>query len=152
MASRKTGEYAIMVSRYGELRPRIQHGVIVHDVSVGLGKKASRQLSEVLDIAKELKVGIDYQEEGAEHTWTASDFATKWVQRMSFTVVKFRAMTVLAGLHQLPSIRSAERFPFKALPIQCKKLFISCLRFFQRKGSLFKALSLQCKKLFISCL
>ena len=40
MASRKAGEYAIMVSRYGELRLRIQHGVIVHEVSGGLGKKA----------------------------------------------------------------------------------------------------------------
>ena len=56
MASRKAGEYAIMVSRYGEPRPRIQHGAIVHEVSGGLGMKASRQLSEVLDIAKELKV------------------------------------------------------------------------------------------------
>ena len=49
---------------------------------------------------KELKIGINYREEGAEHTWTANDFATKWVQRMSFTVVKFRAMTVLAGLRK----------------------------------------------------
>ena len=44
-------------------------------------------MSEVLDITKELKVGINY--------W--SDFATKWVQRMSFTVVRFHVMTVLAG-------------------------------------------------------
>ena len=50
-----------------------------------------------MDIAKELKIGINYQEEGAEHTWTVNDFATKWVQRMSFTVVKFCAMTMLAG-------------------------------------------------------
>ena len=41
MASRKTGEYAIMVPRYSELRLRIQHGVIVHKVSGGMGKKAS---------------------------------------------------------------------------------------------------------------
>ena len=100
MASRKAGEYAVLVSMYGELRPSIQHGVIVHEVSGGLGKKASNQLAEVLDIAKELKIGINYREEGAEHTWTANDFATKWVQRMSFTVVKFRAMTVLAGLRK----------------------------------------------------
>ena len=63
MASRKAGEYAIMVSRYGEPRPRIQHSVIVHEVSGGLGKKASCQLSEVLDIAKEPKVGINCREE-----------------------------------------------------------------------------------------
>ena len=100
MASRKAGEYAIMVSSYGEPRPRVQHGAIVHEVSGGMGTKASRQLAEILDIAKELKIGINYQEEGAEHTWTANDFATKWVQRMSFTVVKFRAMTVLAGLRK----------------------------------------------------
>ena len=100
MASRKAGEYAIMVSRYGEPRPRIQHGVIVHEVSGGLGSKASRHLSEVLDIAKELKVSINYQEEQAEHTWTVNDFATKWVQRMLFTVVKFHAVTVLAGLQK----------------------------------------------------
>ena len=68
MASRKAGEYAIMVPRYGEPRPGIQLSVIVHEVSGGLGKKASRQLSEVLDIAKEPKVGINYQDEGAEHT------------------------------------------------------------------------------------
>ena len=98
MASRKTNEYAIMVLRYGELRLRIQHGVFVHEVSGGLGKKASWQLSEVLDIAKELKVSINYQEEGAEHTWTANNFVTKWVQRMSCTVVKFHAMIVLVGL------------------------------------------------------
>ena len=100
MASRKAGEYAVLVSMYGEPRPSIQHGVIVHEVSGGLGKKASNQLAEVLDIAKELKIGINYREEGAEHTWTANDFATKWVQRMSFTIVKFRAMTVLAGLRK----------------------------------------------------
>ena len=100
MASRKAGEYAIMVSSYGEPRPRVQHGAIVHEVSGGMGTKASRQLAEILDIAKELKISINYQEEGAEHTWTANDFATKWVQRMSFTVVKFCAMTVLAGLRK----------------------------------------------------
>jgi len=77
MASRKAGEYAVLVSMYGEPRPSIQHGVIVHEVSGGLGKKASNQLAEVLDIAKELKIGINYREEGAEHTWTANDFATK---------------------------------------------------------------------------
>ena len=80
MESRKAGEYVIMVLRYGELRPRIQHGAIVHEVSGGLSMKASHQLSEVLDIAKELKVGINYQEEGAEHTWMVNDFAMKWVQ------------------------------------------------------------------------
>ena len=98
VTSRKAGEYAIMVFRYGELRPRIQHSVAVHEVSGGLRSKASCQLSEVLDIAKELKVSINYWEEGPEHTWTVNDFATKWVQRMSFTVVKFCAMTVLVGL------------------------------------------------------
>ena len=101
MASRKIGEYAILVSRYGELRPRIQHGVVVHKVSGGMGKKASQQLSEVLDIAKELKIGINYWEEGAKHTWMANDFASKWVQRMSFMIVKFQAMTVLAGLRKV---------------------------------------------------
>ena len=101
MASRKAGEYAIIVSSYGEPTPRVQHGAIVHEVSWGLAKKASRQLAEMLDITKKLKIGINYREEGAEHTWTANDFATKWVQRMSFTVVKFRAMTVLAGLRKV---------------------------------------------------
>ena len=100
MASRKASEYAIMVLRYGELRLRMQHGAIIHEVSGGLGTKASCQLSEVLDIAKELKVSINYQEEQAEHTWTVNDFATKWVQRMLFTVVKFHAVTVLAGLQK----------------------------------------------------
>ena len=91
MALRKVGENAIMVSSYGELKLRVQHSAIVHEVSGGLGTKASRQLAEVLDIAKELKIGIN---------WTANDFATKWVQRMSFTIVIFRAMTVLAGLRK----------------------------------------------------
>ena len=100
MASRKAGEYVVLVLMYRELRLSIQHGVIVHEVSGGLGKKASNQLAEVLDITKELKISINYQEEGAEHTWMANDFATKWVQRMSFTIVKFRAMTVLAGLQK----------------------------------------------------
>ena len=104
MASMKTGEYAILVLKYGEPRPRIQHGVVVHEVSGGMGKKASGQLSEVLDIAKELKIGINYQEEGAKHTWTANDFTSKWVQRMSFTIVKFRAMTVLAGLRKAAAL------------------------------------------------
>ena len=57
MAFRKVGEYAMVVAQYGEPRPRIQHGAVVHEVSGGMSKKASRQLSEVLDIAKELKVG-----------------------------------------------------------------------------------------------
>ena len=101
MASRKAGEYAIMVLRYGELRLRIQHGAIIHEVLGGFGTMASCQLSEVLDIAKELKVSVNYWEEGAEHTWTVNDFATKWVQRMLFTIVKFHAMTVLAGLQKV---------------------------------------------------
>ena len=84
MASRRTGEYATLVSKYGELRPRIQHRVVVHEVSGGMGKKASRLLLEVFDIAKELKVSINYREEGAKHTWTANDFAIKWVQRMPY--------------------------------------------------------------------
>ena len=66
-----------------------------------MGKKASNQLAEVLDIPKELKVGIKYREEGAEHTWTVNDFAMKWVQRMPFAIVKFCAMTVLAGLRKV---------------------------------------------------
>ena len=40
MASRKTGEYAIMVSRYGEPRPRIQHSVTVPKVHSGLPIRA----------------------------------------------------------------------------------------------------------------
>ena len=73
--------------------------------------------------------------------------------------------------HQLPLIRSAERFLssrlslfnakssssaafdlysgkvpfFKVLSLQCKMLFISCIRIVQRKGSFSKALSLQSK-------
>ena len=53
-----------------------------------------------MDITKELKIGINYQEEGAERTWTANNFASKWMQRMPFTIVKFQAMTVLAGLRK----------------------------------------------------
>ena len=41
MALRKTGVYAVMVLRYGELRLRIQHSVIVRKVPGGLGMKAS---------------------------------------------------------------------------------------------------------------
>ena len=73
---------------------------MVIEVSGRMGKKAFRQLSEVLDITRELKIGINYREAGAEHTWTANDFASKWVQTMSVTIVKFRAMTVLAGLRK----------------------------------------------------
>ena len=74
-----------------------------------MGTKASCQLSEVSGIAKELKVSINCQEEGAEHTWTANDFATKWVQRMLFTVVKFCAIWLCwyAGLRK--AVMAADR-------------------------------------------